>query len=475
MACRRKHRKIGIMTHDALRFGDFLLERAPIRLHHRGKIVSLPLKPLQLLVLLADRPGELVTHDDIRQALWPNRTVDYAQSVHVYIRQLRKALADDAETPTFITTEPRQGYRFLAAVERIETVSTLPQARIVLGKHARLAAACAVGLSVLTAGIFLLRPVSAPIEAPAPRFAGWDAYQRGVFLIESGQPATALPLLNEALARSPDEARIHAAVSRASMAAGRLGPAREHAQTALALDPALADGHEAMSHVLALGDWNWREARQHLETAIELDPDHVPALAGLAALDALDGEAALARQRMEQARSEDPASAILASDLALFHFYERRYRLAADVSRQAVELGAPRDFPDRIAIRAYLQIEDYTAARAAIVSMLQRGDGPDDLVQRFRDIPDRQLANAFYEWWLARERLDDNSLATQAILLAELGRDDEAVRAFSASVAAREIGAAFASLDPAFDSLRGDAVFRDAVSTMGLAANLRDR
>src|SRR5205823_1411568 len=74
--------------------------------------------PLQLLELLLQQPGQLVTREQIQQHLWPDGTVvEFEHSVNAAVKRLREALGDDAEKPTFIETIPRRGYRFIARVE----------------------------------------------------------------------------------------------------------------------------------------------------------------------------------------------------------------------------------------------------------------------------------------------------------------------------------------------------------------------
>ena len=89
--------------------------------------VRLQEQPYQLLALMLDRPGDVVTREDIRQRLWPDGTsVDFEHSVNAAIRRLRVALGDDAIEPRFVETVPRRGYRF---VGRVDPASRLDERR----------------------------------------------------------------------------------------------------------------------------------------------------------------------------------------------------------------------------------------------------------------------------------------------------------------------------------------------------------
>jgi Tol biopolymer transport system component/DNA-binding winged helix-turn-helix (wHTH) protein len=75
-------------------------------------------QPFRILILLLERPGEVVRREEIRQHLWPDGTfVDFEHSLNAAVAKLRQALSDSADTPRFVETVPRQGYRFIAPVE----------------------------------------------------------------------------------------------------------------------------------------------------------------------------------------------------------------------------------------------------------------------------------------------------------------------------------------------------------------------
>jgi TolB-like protein/DNA-binding winged helix-turn-helix (wHTH) protein/Tfp pilus assembly protein PilF len=100
------------------RFGGFELDPRSAELRKDGLTVRLGDQPLQILLLLLRRPGEVVSRDELRQALWPADTfVDFDAGLNSAIKRLRDALGDSAESPRFVETLPRRGYRFLAAVE----------------------------------------------------------------------------------------------------------------------------------------------------------------------------------------------------------------------------------------------------------------------------------------------------------------------------------------------------------------------
>src|SRR5215475_13559942 len=102
-------------------FGPFTLDLHTGELRRHGIKVRLEGQPIQILDLLLERPGKLVTQDEIRCKLWPDGTaVEYDHSIKTALRKLRHALGDDAEQPRYIETLPRRGYRFIAPVISIQ-------------------------------------------------------------------------------------------------------------------------------------------------------------------------------------------------------------------------------------------------------------------------------------------------------------------------------------------------------------------
>src|SRR5215469_7167105 len=105
-------------SRQVFRFGIFDLDVRARALHKSGIRTKLQGQPFDILALLISRPGEVVTREELQQKLWPADTfVDFEHSVNTAIMRLRDALGDSAESPRFIETVPRCGYRFIAPVE----------------------------------------------------------------------------------------------------------------------------------------------------------------------------------------------------------------------------------------------------------------------------------------------------------------------------------------------------------------------
>jgi cholera toxin transcriptional activator len=102
------------------RFGVFEADSSLGELRRKGVRVKLNAQPFQMLLMLLERPGELLTREEISRALWPDGTfVDYEHGVNSAVNRIREALGDTAGNPRFVETLARRGYRFVAPVERV--------------------------------------------------------------------------------------------------------------------------------------------------------------------------------------------------------------------------------------------------------------------------------------------------------------------------------------------------------------------
>jgi len=107
-----------------VRFGVYELNRDTGELRKGGLKIKLQDQPFQVLAMLVERPGELITREELLNRLWPSGTfVDFDHGLNVAVKKLRQALGDTAENPRFVETLSRRGYRFVAPVENVPTDS----------------------------------------------------------------------------------------------------------------------------------------------------------------------------------------------------------------------------------------------------------------------------------------------------------------------------------------------------------------
>jgi DNA-binding winged helix-turn-helix (wHTH) protein len=105
------------------KFAAFELDARAGELRKDGVVIKLQPQPFKVLALLVEHAGELVSREELKKALWGEETyVDFERGLNFCINQARAALGDAAESPQFIQTIPRRGYRFIAPVTRSESI-----------------------------------------------------------------------------------------------------------------------------------------------------------------------------------------------------------------------------------------------------------------------------------------------------------------------------------------------------------------
>ena len=121
------------MPEKTVRFDDFQLDYGRFQLYRRGIAVRLEGLPLQLLMFLVEKGGQLVTREQIAGALWSKDVfVDVEQGINTAIRKIRRALGDDADEPQYLQTVVGRGYRFVAPGAEEDATGAAPAEAFVI-------------------------------------------------------------------------------------------------------------------------------------------------------------------------------------------------------------------------------------------------------------------------------------------------------------------------------------------------------
>jgi DNA-binding winged helix-turn-helix (wHTH) protein len=148
------------------RFGVFEADLESRELRKSGLKVRLSDQPFLVLATLFERPGDIVTREELRLRIWPADTfVDFDHSINAVVNKLREALGDLADSPRYIETIPRRGYRFVCPVEPTRTMVAPQVAEAVLGN----------AFAPVRDGIYFLRPGS----REASPFVGFLEFSTG--------------------------------------------------------------------------------------------------------------------------------------------------------------------------------------------------------------------------------------------------------------------------------------------------------
>ena len=130
-----------LYTARLVRFGTFEVDLRARELRKSGTKLRLNGQPFEVLTILLKRPGEVVTREELQKHLWPDTFVDVEHNLNTAINKIREALGDSAESPRFVETLPRRGYRSLLPVtwggaQRRRRGNRFADAVVALSRHA---------------------------------------------------------------------------------------------------------------------------------------------------------------------------------------------------------------------------------------------------------------------------------------------------------------------------------------------------
>lgn len=135
----------------SVRFGAFEVSVASREIRKHGVRVRLPGQPFDILAILLERAGEVVTREELRQRLWPADTfVDFENGMNNAVKKLRATLGDSADKPLYVETLPRVGYRFIAPLEPTSRATDDAHERV--GTHWKVTIPAGIAVVALAAG-----------------------------------------------------------------------------------------------------------------------------------------------------------------------------------------------------------------------------------------------------------------------------------------------------------------------------------
>lgn len=476
-----------------VRFGLFELDLQARELHRGGMRIRLAPQPFDLLTALLEQPGTVVSRDVLQQRLWPPNTfVDYEQGLNKTVRKLREALGDSAESPRYIETVQKNGYRFIAPViavsgtapDPISAEASADPASGVLPVHSRPAMgrqrvfawlATCLAFAASLAGLAWGRHVFVPRAGDPPQSRGvdpraQDAYLHGRYLWFGEHALASSDYFKRAVELQPDYAAAWAGLSSyygAALARGRLDPAEglalqsDAAARAVRFGPRLSEAHLAMCGSVFFSTWQYQAANVECTRALELDPNNAEVYHLRSKMQAaLDRpEEALATQRTGSRL--DPLSRPWALGQALLQ--ARHYDAA--LSEVLVRLES---FPhDATLLRLLADTyrargNEVEAAKYLEQSFRYGGDEPSatQVNAAFR----RGGVHAVAQWQLERLLRQSTSAYVSpyglALAYAQLGDREHALPQLAKAFDEHSTDLLWIRCEPAFDSLRSDPRFQ---------------
>lgn len=299
-----------------MRFGNFELDPEAYELKHSGQPVKLERIPMELLLLFAGRRGRLLTREEIIAHIWgKDRFLDSESAINTAIRKLRNALGEDPEHPQFIETVPRKGYRFAAhlvqsdPVQKDGTANSEAMQHYLRGRH------------------FWNKKSEDAYEKAI------ECYRKSIDADATFAPAHA------GLAYCYIMLAIHGLKTPSNV----YPRARAAAQSALEIDPDMADAYVVLADVSKGYEWNWNAAEELFQKALRHNPDHAIAHQWLANLFSIIGLHDEAIAAAKAAREADPLSPGPSGFVGFTLYRARRFSEARREAEQNLDFN--RDSP----------------------------------------------------------------------------------------------------------------------------------
>lgn len=298
-----------------LRFGTFEIDLQERELRNRGIRLKLQHKPFQILELLLERRGSLVTRAELARHLWPDLHVSFDHGLNTAVNTLRDTLGDSIRNPRYIETRSGLGYRFVAPVEEIWESSPAPPAISVRDENRR------------------------PRQY-TPAFDAYQDYLRGRFFFSRRNEADlrkSVACFESAIAQDPKYALAYAGLADVySVFAllGGLAPAdacrrvKDLTGAALQIDERLPEAHASLADARRLFDWDYLAAEMGYLRALDLDANYAEGHCRYAALLSQMGRFEQAAKEVRRGLELEPLSLSIGVDLAWSHYLARDFDAA---------------------------------------------------------------------------------------------------------------------------------------------------
>jgi DNA-binding winged helix-turn-helix (wHTH) protein/tetratricopeptide (TPR) repeat protein len=486
----------------------------------RGE-TSIPLAPktFELLVALVTRHGQLLTRDELMQAIWPDSFVEEI-NLTVNISLLRKTLGEQPDGRQYIATVPKRGYRFEAVVtehqEDIQTITIPPAAKTdqaISSDTADNVPSVPSSSSKASAARLLLVGVAAVLFLGA----SWIVYNKLIRRSPSLNPSNqvhelaqstnpqalelytegrtslakrsaesvqrSIDLFSQAIAIDPNYAAAYTGLADAYILAGSYGnsflapqtampKAKEAAQKALALDDKSAEAHTSLAYIKLVYDWDWKGAEAEFRRALELNPNYINAHHWYSHELMAEGRVQESHEQSEQALYIDPTNVLMNEHMAWHHLMAREYDRSIPQALKTIELDPNFVQAHRVLALDYLYTGQFSKACAEFEKGVTLSH--DDPIARaylarcyalsHRQADARQILDS-----LAKASVERYiSSAEIAAVYAALDDDNASIQWLNKACKERASALIYINVDPVYDHMRRDPRFQSIVTCVHL-------
>lgn len=494
--------RMSILSNKLYEFEEFRLDAENPSLWRGGELVSISPKALEILILLVEKKGEIVTRENLLETVWKETFVEEG-NINYTISLLRKALGDKK----FVQTVPRRGYRFVAEVKEVSTEIETAQPAISENKDAaqiesksivpvqkiknRRAFLFAAAAAILLLSLFAFSWKS-PSESKTksnlpPKADSMQAYKRGMMILNDkdveNRARLAVDELQQAVTLDPTSAIAHAGLAEglASTAVSMTNEksaefyakAKIAVEKAFLLDENLFEAHLARGWIRRNGDWDWTGAEEDFKRALEINPKSALAHFRYSQLLSNLGRHKEALAEIEKAAAIDPLSEIILSGHYPLLESAGEYDRALKMAQENVQLNSENPF----ARRALATFQYHTGDYANVIEngdILFQKSGKRNfawlslLAASYLKVGQPEKADEMLRELEAQSRTDKKALYSLAMNYAELGRREEALAALEKCFEMREHRIIWLAVEPRFANLKNEPRFQELLKKMRL-------
>jgi DNA-binding winged helix-turn-helix (wHTH) protein/Tfp pilus assembly protein PilF len=498
-------------TPAIIRFGIFEADFRAGELRRSGRRIRIQDLPFRALQVLLEKPGEVISREDLRVALWPPDVfVDFDRAISSTIKRLRDTMGDSAENPIFIETLERRGYRWIAptTVTVIEGASGMVEVSTSMAAPAAqpeaTASAPAPDAAIAARLEFPVRALLALLLLTITALAVWgtaraklhpahhanaqarDLYLQGRYYWSKRTPDDlhkAVDYFTQAIVHDPGYAEAYVGLADCynllreytGMPDSEAFPrARAAAAKAVELDPKSSQARASLAFAVFWGFWDAETAERELHRAIELDPNNAIAHHWYASMLQALGRYPQALVEIERAQALDPSSRAILADKAVILGELGRRMESVDLLQQIEKADPSFVSPHRYMKRLDLQNGDYRGylqeqRREAVLTQ-------DASALQIADASEKGFATGGAQGMFAAQRREQQKLCDEgkldAYALAEIsaqaGDKADALKYLQRAYDQHSQEMPRMEFDPALKSLRDAAEFRQIQAAMKL-------
>jgi DNA-binding winged helix-turn-helix (wHTH) protein/tetratricopeptide (TPR) repeat protein len=483
-------------------FDGWTLRASTGELTRDGKTQRLTQQPLRILVELLENPGKVVTRERLVELLWPKGVVDFDNGLNVAMRKVRVSLGDDSDTPRYIETLPRLGYRFIGRLESDKVVPISapaprapPEAAKRSASRALLFAVLALATLAIAGGVWFFaahdlpdsrHEVAVSVGPDEPLVArrttsvrAYEHYLAGIFhRSRRDTNATELGIENfeAAIREDPEYAAAWAGLADTLMGAGighirPPGPAfaraKAAAERAVALDPGIAEGHTALGHVQMVFERDYAKAEASYAKARAANERYARLWHHLGILRGFQARPDEALSAMRRARELEPMTLLYNANYGLVLYHSRRFDEAIEHAESLLSAQPTLDQARSVLVRSLVSKGETARAMEHLALRMKEPPNLSDAALVYIRAGRRDAAAGEIEKIESLARQGFGVGYELAIVHAALGDPPRACAALQRATRDHSPFLGWMRLDPRMDPLRGQACFKEIDSRIG--------